>query len=209
MSKDQGKTPLQVPADIELSDDDIFAAMKQLSGYLDITPQDFREVYHLAYRHAGERLLTALKARDLMTPEVAVVRPDTPLVEVATVMAARRVSGVPVVGEDGLVLGIISEKDFLVNLGSPGITSFMGLLAECLRTKKCQAIGGRAQKAEDLMTAPAVTVSEDASLVEIVRIFTARGINRVPVTDSQGRLRGIVSRGDLLKIGFPRPGTQA
>lgn len=184
----------------EISDEDIFAAMKEISGYLDITPGDFKEVYHLAFRHARERLLRTAKAREIMTRDVAAVRVDTPLQKVAELMAGRGVSGVPVLDAADRVVGVISEKDFLKAMSSGGITSFMGLVAECLRDKGCKAPVIKARQAGELMNSPAVTVTEDTPVIEIAALFKEKAINRAPVLDAQGRLTGIVSRGDLLEL---------
>ena len=104
------KTTEQVAAPgIDLKDEDIFAAMKQMSGYVDITPLDFKEIYVLAYQHALARLSREVTAAEVMTKEVVLVHPDTPLMEVAEAMGKRSVSGVPVVDEGGRVVGVISE----------------------------------------------------------------------------------------------------
>lgn len=56
---DPAKTTAEDPTEIELSDADILEAMREIPGYLDISTDDFRAIYHLAYRHARERLLKA------------------------------------------------------------------------------------------------------------------------------------------------------
>ena len=61
---------------IDLSDDDVLAAMKKISGYVDITPADFKEIYGLAYRHALERLGQSVTAENIMTKAVISVNPD-------------------------------------------------------------------------------------------------------------------------------------
>jgi CBS domain-containing protein len=184
---------------MDISDDDISAAMREIPGYLDITPGDFKEIYLLAFRHARERLSRSLQAKDVMTREVAWVSPDTPLAEVAELMSRRGISGVPVVA-DGRVAGMISEKDFLFHMGAKEIKNFMELAAQCLRDQGCQGMSLPGGKAADLMTSPAVTVGEDVSVLEIARIFKEENINRAPVIDSQGRLTGIVARADLLDM---------
>lgn len=184
---------------IDLAEEDINAAMKLIPGYLDITPGDFKEVYYLAFQHAVERLSRGVTARKIMTREVTHVQTDTPLAAVAEAMGRRGVSGVPVLDQAGKVVGVISEKDFLTRMGAPGSKNFMSLLAACLKTKGCVALPIKQHQAEDIMSSPAVTVGEDATVKEIAEIFTARNINRVAVTDPAGGLRGIVSRGDIVK----------
>lgn len=83
---------------MDISDDDIYDAMKEIPGYLDITPGDFKEVFRFAYQHAVERL-SSVKAGDVMVTEVVSVTRKTPLDQVAAVMARHGISGVPVVEE--------------------------------------------------------------------------------------------------------------
>ncbi len=187
-----------LPLSIELSDDDIYEAMKSIPGYLDITPADLKEIYKFAYRHAWERITQCVKAHDIMTRHVFTVKKDTLLKEVAELMAKEKISGIPVLEDDGKVVGIISEKDFLIHMGAGDKTHFMAVIAECLKGKSCVALPVRSQKAEDIMTSPAIIVREDATVSEISNIFTQKNINRVPVTDREGKLLGIVSRADIV-----------
>ncbi len=189
----------ELPPGVELKDEDIYEAMKSIQGYLDITPGDFKEVYQLAYRHALERLSRAVTAGEIMTREVVCVRPDTPLAQVAEAMGRRGISGLPVTDAAGRVVGVISEKDFLTQMGVPEPKNFMSLVASCLQSRGCVALPIKQRQAADLMTSPAITVGPETSIREIAAILTAKGINRVPVTDPEGRLLGIVSRGDLVK----------
>jgi CBS domain-containing membrane protein len=185
----------------DVTDDDIYEAMKDIPGYLDITPGDLKEIYRHAYQHALKRLTTSIRAKDVMTRNVISVAPETPLSEVARVMAEHGKSGVPVV-EQGRVAGVIAEKDFLTRMGSRGIKTFMALLAEFLDRKECSTEPLQSRTARDIMSIPAITVVEDATLAEIAGIFTAKHINRVPVVDGKGTMIGIVSRDDLVRASF-------
>jgi CBS domain-containing protein len=196
---DQKKKKEDPASDPEISDDDIYAAMKDIQGYLDISPADLKEIYKLAYRHALQRITRSVKARDIMTRQVFSVRRDTPLRAVAELMAEKTVSGIPVLDENDRIAGIISEKDFLGHLGAGDKIHFMSVIAECLQGKGCIAMPMRSQKAEDIMTSPAVTVEEDAATIEIAGIFAEKQINRVPVIDREGKLTGIISRADIVR----------
>jgi len=184
---------------LEISDADVYEAMKNIPGYLDITPGDFKELYQHAYRHALGRLSQSKKASDIMTRDVVSVEKSTPLKLVARLMAEKGVSGVPVIDKDGLVAGVISEKDFLSRMGGKDTFSFMGVVATCLKGKGCVALSIREKRAEDIMASPAVTVAEDASLSDIANLITERKINRVPVVDRAGKLLGIVTREDIVE----------
>ena len=108
------------------------------------------------------------------------------------------ISGVPVVDEGRKVAGIISEKDFLSRMGMQKNITFMGVVAKCLLGDGCMAVDIRGKSAADIMTAPAITVYEDASIMEIDNLMLKHRANRIPVLDQKDELIGIVTRTDLL-----------
>ena len=204
MKKTPQNNDISCPRPLDISDDDILEAMKDIEGYLDITPGDVKELYGFAYRHAVERLTNLVKARDVMTKTAVFVKKDTPLEKVAETMADHSISGVPVVDNEDRVVGIISEKDFLRRMDSKDTSSFMSVVSVCLKSKGCVALSMREQKAEDIMISPVITVGEDTPISEIADIFTKQNINRVPVTDQKDELMGIVSRADIIRSSFPK-----
>jgi CBS domain-containing membrane protein len=184
---------------LDLKEEDILEAMRAIPGYLDITPGDFKEIYLLAFEHALERLSRDVTAAEIMTRDVVTVNPETPVAEVAAAMGRRGVSGLPVVDAENKVVGMISEKDFLLSMGVAEPRNFMSLVAGCLKTKGCVALPIKKALAQDIMNSPAVTVPPEAPVRTIAAELTGKGINRVAVTDPSGRLLGLVSRGDIVK----------
>ena len=207
MAEPETTSPLPV-GDVSLTDQDVYEAMKSIPGYLDITPGDFKELYCHAYRHAVERVSRSVLARDMMTRDVAFVSLDTPLDEVAELMGYRGISGVPVTDDNRMVVGVISEKDFLSRMGEIGPKNFMTVVANCLEAKGCIDLSVRAKQSVDIMSSPAITVHEDTPYFEITGLMARRTINRVPVTDADDRLVGIITRNDLIR-GFSRKVTCA
>jgi CBS domain-containing protein len=140
--------------------------------------------------------------RDMMTTEVVTVEPSTPFKEIVARLAARRVSAVPVVDTDGTVLGVVSEADLLLKEehadAEPGVPLVWTRRHRIERGKAAGAV------AEELMTVPPVTTRPTATIAEAARRMHAAGVKRLPVVDGDGRLLGIVSRADLLKV-FARP----
>jgi CBS domain-containing membrane protein len=184
---------------VDISDDDIYEAMKDISGYLDITPGDFKDLYLKAYRHAVQRLTRSVKVAEVMTRDVAAVFGDTPLKDVAGIMAASNVSGVPVIDVDGKVIGVVSEKDLLSVMGGGSASTFMEVIAQCLKGRSCLAVPVIEKVAADIMSSPPVTVREDTPVAEVAGLLTEKEINRVPVVDGNGRIAGVVSRGDVVR----------
>lgn len=144
-----------------------------------------------------------MRVKDVMTREVASVRPETSLKEVATLLAERGVSGLPVVDEEGRVLGVVSESDFLlkergqaVPPGHERARLYQHDPAE-LEAKLAARTAGEA------MTSPAITTHPARSLAEAATLMVERGVNRLPVLEG-GKLVGILARADLVRA-FARP----
>ncbi|MFA4902094.1 MAG: CBS domain-containing protein [Desulfobaccales bacterium] len=199
MSDARDNADICLDPDLDLKEEDILEAMRAIPGYLDITPGDFKEIYRLAFQHALKRLNRDVRAAEIMTKDVVTVNPDTPVAEVALAMGRRGISGLPVADAENKVVGMISEKDFLSRMDVKEPQNFMSLVANCLKTKGCVALPIKTALAKDMMSSPAITVLPETPVRTIAALMTARGINRVAVTDPEGRLLGLVSRGDIVK----------
>ena len=184
---------------IDISDNDIYDAMKDMQGYLDITPKDIKHIYKFAFRHAYERIVNSVTAVDIMTKKVVTVGRHTVLSEVAELMALKGVSGVPVLDDNGGIAGVISSKDFLAVMGAKDSMNFMEVIAHCLRGGSCVSAPISKKTAEDIMTSPAITVKAHVTVGEISSILSLNKINRVPVVDDRGELLGIISRADIVR----------
>ncbi|MEV7225466.1 CBS domain-containing protein [Polymorphospora sp. NPDC051019] len=129
------------------------------------------------------------QVRDVMTTDVVAVAEEAGYRRIVDAVAGRRVSGVPVVDLDRRVVGVVSESDLLHRAGAGPRRPWRG------RRKPAGALTAR-----DLMTAPAVTTYGDTTLVDAARRMDRERVRRLPVVDDLGRLVGIVTRGDLLRV---------
>ncbi len=138
-----------------------------------------------------------MKVEQVMTREVVTVTPETPLKEVAAILAERRISGLPVCDETSRVVGVVSENDILFKELGPDQRRG-GPLAWLLDPAPSRSPKTIARTAAEAMTSPAVTTRPKAQVSEAARVMVERGVNRLPVVkDSQ--LVGIVTRADLVK----------
>jgi CBS domain-containing protein len=141
-----------------------------------------------------------MEVRDVMSRGVISVRPETPLKDVARIMVERGISGVPVVDDEGAVLGVVSEADFVIKeRGTEGI--HRRLLARFIGDSERTELEFAkvvAEHAGSAMSTPAITIDADAPLREAAALMVDRSINRLPVVE-EGRLVGIVSRADLVR----------
>jgi len=183
-------------SELELSDEDILDAMAQIPGYLDITTSDFRAIYHLAHAHALERLFRNLRADSLMRTDIEPLQPDTPLDEAAGTMAGQRLKSLPVVDDEGCVVGMLTESDFLRRLQAD---TFLELLLRLLADQGAFSHRCHQTPVSAAMTTSPETVLDDAGFREIFRAFHAHEGRSMPVVDQDGRLRGLLLRKDCIK----------
>lgn len=141
--------------------------------------------------------------KDVMTTSVVALRPGAAFGEIVRAMAARGISGAPVIDEDRHVIGVVSEADLLHKEEFTPRGEEPRLYVESRRNKSDHAKAA-ARTARELMSSPAVTVSPGATVAEAGRMLAAHGIKRLPVVDERGVLVGIVSRADLLTV-YLRP----
>ncbi|MFG1694196.1 CBS domain-containing protein [Nonomuraea sp. NPDC049309] len=143
---------------------------------------------------------------DVMTEKVVAVSAGTPFKEVAETLIEAGVSAVPVVDDDRRVLGMVSEADLLRKEEFREQFYREGYRPP-LRARLRHPKGRRKAEGDtagELMTSPAVTITPASTTVEAARLMDERDVKRLAVVDYDGRLVGIVSRRDLVKV-FLRP----
>jgi CBS domain-containing protein len=133
---------------------------------------------------------------DVMTHTVAAIGRKANFKEIVQLMEQWKVSALPVLEGEGRVIGVVSEADLLPKEefrdGDPDRYTQLRRLSDLAKAG--------AVTAEDLMTAPAVTVQANATLAQAARTMAHAKVKRLPVVDDMGLLEGVVSRGDLLKV---------
>ncbi|MBV9024950.1 MAG: CBS domain-containing protein [Streptomycetaceae bacterium] len=134
---------------------------------------------------------------DLMTHMVVRVHRGTPFKEIAELLDEHGITAVPVVDAGDQPVGIVSEADLLrKKAGARDPSDRMGPMT--------QQPEGRAKyeatTAEGLMSSPAVCARPEWNVVEAARVMQERGVKRLPVVDEMGKLVGIVSRSDLMRV---------
>ena len=141
-------------------------------------------------------------AGNLMSRDVAVVHPDTSLLDAVKPIAQRKVSGVPVVDDAGMIIGMLSEGDLMRwHEGfSEREARWLDMLAEGFELAQSflKEIQSARYKIKTVMSPGAFTVTEDMPARQIADLMYRKGIKRVPVL-RDGNLVGIVARSDLVR----------
>ncbi|MCL7497182.1 MULTISPECIES: CBS domain-containing protein [Streptomyces] len=115
---------------------------------------------------------------DLMTPHAVVVQRGTPFKEIAHLLDEYDITAVPVLDEDERPVGVVSEADLL--------------------RRQIAKLG--ASTAEGIMTSPVVVARPEWSVVEAAKMMEKHKVKRLPVVDDTGRLIGVISRSDLVRL---------
>jgi CBS-domain-containing membrane protein len=130
---------------------------------------------------------------DVMTTPVVTARPTTPYKELVGLLSGHRVGALPVVDDEGRVVGVVSEADLMTKSARPEPAPRWRPSA---RGRQRKATGTTAAA---VMSSPVVTADLDTPVVRAARLMQEHDVKHLPVLDGEDRLAGIVSRGDLLK----------
>jgi CBS domain-containing protein len=134
---------------------------------------------------------------DVMTAKVYSVPATAGFREMVELIETHHVSALPVVDDQDHVLGVVSEADLLLKeeqneLNVPHLVE--------TRKQRLERVKAAGATAKELMTAPAITVGPQAPVRTAARLMRERRVKRLPVVSWTGKLVGIVTRGDVLKV---------
>ena len=146
-----------------------------------------------------------MRVTDIMTAQIAIVKPGTPIAEVARLMARADISGVPVIDPaNGELVGLITELEMIerqAKFDMPTYTRVLDatfVIAERDSEEKLARI--LATTAGELMEQTVYSIREDASIEEVATLMFERKVNPVPVISLDGQVIGIVSRSDIVRL---------
>jgi CBS domain-containing protein len=128
---------------------------------------------------------------EVMSTDVVTVRPSTTVKNALGLLAQHRVTALPVVTGAGLLCGVVSEADLIRDL-----------LVRDPRAHEIPSEDNRskATNVEEIMSGHPVTVRPDTDLVEAVDLLTSSTVKSLPVVDRAGRLAGVLSRSDVVRL---------
>lgn len=145
-----------------------------------------------------------LTAKEIMNKKVITIKKDASINELSELLVNNKISGVPVLDENGNLAGIVSEGDIIVQNSDLHFPRYFKLLdaiiyLESLNKFKRSLQKHLATKVEDIMTVKVKTAGEDTPINEIADIMLDSRVNRLPVMDKNNKLVGIITRADILK----------
>lgn len=157
------------------------------------------EVEVVTYSHRQLREVPATApVYDIMSREVHTVRAETPLAEAVELLLDKVYRTLPVVDEQGQVIGILTDGDLLnkANLLAP---SAQQELTQAEVTGELLHLRQSGQTVGEVMTAKPITITSETTVSQAVNLMVEHDIKRLPVVDTEGKLLGLVSRVNVLR----------
>jgi CBS domain-containing protein len=136
--------------------------------------------------------------RDVMTTNVVTLRPDQSFEEAADTLAEHSIGAAPVVDADGKVVGLLRDEDLILseaNLHAPTWFNFLGAEFPLPGEQKRMT----AASVEELMATDFPTCTPDDTLGTVAARMHDTDVTHLPIVDADGRLVGIIARGDLVR----------
>jgi CBS domain-containing protein len=144
------------------------------------------------------------KAKDIMTTNVKVAKETDTIQNIANILITEKIGGVPVVNEEGKVVGVISETDIMKKEKYVNPPEYITLLQGVIYLNDFKKMEHdikdiAAIQVKDLMSKEVIKVHEDDNFDDIANIMIKKSVNRVPVVDQNDKIKGIICRYDIIK----------
>lgn len=144
-----------------------------------------------------------LTARDIMSTDVATLRPETEITEAARLLLEKRINGLPVVDENDKVVGILCQSDLIAQQKKMPIPSLFTFLDGLIALTSMKQIDKEVRKiaatvVADAMTPDPVTVNPDTGLETIAALMVDNSFHTLPVVENR-RLVGVIGKSDVLR----------
>lgn len=187
---------------------DFQQALQSMDTYIDITVDDLIALTQRAEQFASRRATEAIGVTRVMSQPVRSVHPQTPLTDAAHLMVSEKISGLPVVDDDGRLVGIITEADFLRALGVPAHQPHHNLWQTLESLFSHLSHHGELEAPDNPVTEHmirnVVFVRPDQDLHAVIEVMKRNSVKRVVVCDNDRRVLGMVTRSDLVRVFFDR-----
>jgi len=153
--------------------------------------------------------MAELTAREIMTENVITIKKDSSIEDLSAILLKNKISGVPVVGVDGKIIGVVTEGDIIVQDTDLHFPRYFKLLdgiiyLDSLNRFRDSLKKHLATKVEDIMVTNVKTISPETTISDIAELMLRMKVNRLPVVDEEDNILGIVTRADIVRSMIPK-----
>lgn len=145
-----------------------------------------------------------LTAQDIMTREVITVKKDMSVQDFARLLAEKKISGAPVVDEQGKLIGIATENDLIDQAKKVHIPTVMALFDSFVFLENPERLEKDLKKMSaatvgDICTGKVITTGTDTPLDELATTMSEKNVHTLPVLDQEGNLAGVIGKSDIIR----------
>lgn len=171
---------------IGISTADLDQALDELGAFVDVTRDDLETIIRSTEKHALQRSMGNIRARQIMSKDVVCASPETPVEQGLHLLTRHHLKALPILDEERRLVGIVSLIDLVGASPPTRSTSLLDLLG----WRRDRVLG-------QLMSSPVSTVDADAHAVELIPLLSDRGLHCLPVLE-HGELVGVITQTDLV-----------
>lgn len=189
------KTSDPAPAErLGFTQADLETVLQRYRQVLDVSPSDLKTILQQTELEAWRRRMGEILCRDIMSRDLVTARAEMPLIEAWSRMHEHRIKALPVIDDQGLIRGIVTQVDLLEHAGLDGSPDLHAKLNGLLERNSVPGAGC----VGDIMTSPAETACTDDHIATLVPKLSDGGRHHIPVVDEDQRLVGMVTQSDLV-----------
>jgi len=181
------------------TEQDLSHALTEMGTFIDVTHEDLYEIYARAQTHAHAQALGQVRCGEIMSEPVISVEFGSPLEEVWKLFERHDIRGVPVADRGRNLLGMVTVSDFVHHANHFDHPTLAERLAH-LRRPTPSLESDKPEVAGQIMTSPVISVAEDEFVSTVVGVFSRHKIHHLPVVDAKGKLRGLLTREDVMAV---------
>ena len=180
-----------------VSDEDLDAVLTRQGEIIDVSRADLRKLIMQVEIQAHQRHQARIQCSDIMSRHLITVQFETPLEQCWQLLRTHKIGSLPVISDGGTIIGMLSLIDFLKQADLDVYHDFDLRLRQMLEQARTLS-GSKVRVAGHIMSGDPQTAHRDSNVLELVPLFSDRGLHSIPIVDDGGKLCGMVTQSDLI-----------
>ena len=197
-ASEKAASPAQMQYQFGFKEEDLNAALQQFDQIIDINRDNLKQLLEQTELNAYRRKLGDIQCSSIMRPAPITLQFGHTLEEAWELLRQSADPAIPVVNRANRVIGLLSHDDFMRHAKPESFAHVESRFKQLIR-RSHRTHNNQPEVVGQIMTAPALTIGQDAHIVHIIPLITTHALHVIPVVDDESRLVGILSQTDVIK----------